>query len=190
MKGGPAGLMRRAQMSDEIRSGVCPSRPLSISTTFLPDLASTAANVEPDAPAPAITMSTFSSIFPCAATSPPLFGCDVGHAEALISFHRAVDDIDGIAAQYEIGEPGSGRPLPSLDLVLAKLIDEIVLLGRRQRGEPLAAARLACLVDATDHAPIEVDEGRLDVDDACFEQRFTRRPGDLLVDEVRDACLA
>src|ERR1700761_9085657 len=101
MKGGPAGLMRRAQMSDEIRSGVCPSRPLSISTTFLPALASTAANVEPDAPAPAITTSTFSSIFACVAISPPPVRGDVrqiGDAEALISLHGAVDDVDGVAA--------------------------------------------------------------------------------------------
>src|ERR1700753_3028807 len=105
MKGGPPGLMRRPHMSDEIRSSSCQSGPWSISTTFLPALASTAANVEPDAPAPALTMSTLSSPFPCTATSPPLFGGDVrhvGHAKALISFHRAVDDVDGIAAKHEI----------------------------------------------------------------------------------------
>src|SRR5580693_10359704 len=132
MKGGPTGLMRRPHMSDEIRSPSCQSGPWSISTTFLPALASTAANVEPDAPAPAITTSTFSSIFSCVAISPPLVRCDmrhVGDAEALISFHGAVDDIDGIAAQDEIGEPGR-RTLPAVDLVLTELIDEIVLLGR------------------------------------------------------------
>src|SRR5215469_6303540 len=101
MKGGAAGLMRRPQMSDEMRSVSCQSGPLSISTTFLPALASTAAKVEPDAPAPAITTSTFSSSFPwifaCAAMSPPLVGLDVGHvgdAETLIALHGAVDDID------------------------------------------------------------------------------------------------
>src|SRR5271167_2764059 len=125
MKGGPTGWMRRPHMSDEIRSVSCQSGPLSINTTFLPALASTAANVEPDAPAPAITTSTFS----CVAISPPLVGCDVRHvgdAEALISLHGAVDDVDGIAAQHEIGEPGR-RALPALDLVLAELVDEIVL---------------------------------------------------------------
>src|ERR1700749_5141902 len=106
MKGGPAGLMRRPQMSDEIRSVSCQSGPLSTSTTFLPALASTAANVEPDAPAPAITTSTFSWVVtPCVAISPPPVGCDVRHvgdAEALISLHGAVDDVDGVAAQHEI----------------------------------------------------------------------------------------
>src|ERR1700748_3172922 len=114
MKGGPTGLMRRPHMSDEIRSPSCQSGPWSISTTFLPALASTAAKVEPDAPAPAITTSTFSCVV---AISPPLVRCDVRHvgdAEALISLHGAVDDIDGIAPQHEIGEPGR-RALPAVD---------------------------------------------------------------------------
>src|ERR1700750_2833828 len=120
MKGGPAGLMRPPQMPDEMRSVSCQSGPLSISTTFLPALASTAANVEPDAPAPAITTSTFSSTFSCVAISPPLVGLDVGHvgdAEALIALQRAVDDIDRMAVQHEI-DHASRRPLPSLELVL------------------------------------------------------------------------
>src|ERR1700744_1866935 len=118
-------------MSDEMRSESCQSGPLSISTTFLPALASTAANVEPDAPAPAITTSTFSSTFSCVAISPPLVGLDVGHvgdAKTLIALHGAVDDIDGIAAQHEIDQRGR-RTLPSLEFVLAQLINEIVLLG-------------------------------------------------------------
>ena len=41
--GAPAGLMRRPQISEEMRSEVCHSGPLSITTTFLPALASTAA---------------------------------------------------------------------------------------------------------------------------------------------------
>src|SRR5580692_9380062 len=124
MKGGPAGLMRRPHKSDEIRSVVCQSGPLSISTTFLPALASTAANVEPDAPAPAITTSTFSKIFSwtfsCVAMLPPLLRRDVRHvgdAETLVALHGAVDDIDRVAAQHEIDKPGR-RPLPAVDPVL------------------------------------------------------------------------
>src|SRR6201989_3288000 len=109
MKGGPAGLMRPPQMPDETRTGSCQSGPLSISTTLLPALASTAANVEPDAPAPAITTSTFSSTLSRAAMSPPLVRRDVGQigdAETLVSLHGAVDDIDGVAAQHEIDLAG------------------------------------------------------------------------------------
>src|SRR5215470_14863961 len=189
MKGGPAGLMRRPHMSDEMRSVSCQSGPLSINTTFLPALASTAAKVEPDAPAPAITTSTFSSIFSRVATLPPLVGCDVrqiGDAEALVSLHGAVDDIDGVAPQHEIDLSGR-RTLPAVDLVLAELIDEVVLFGRRQRGEPLAAASCARLFNAADRSAIEIHERRLDVDDAGFEQGLARRNRDLLVDEVGDA---
>src|SRR4051812_47532655 len=121
MKGCPAGLMRRPQISDEIKSVSCQSGPLSINTTFLPALASTAAKTEPDAPAPAITTSTFSWTFSRVAMSPPLVGCyvrQIGHAETLISLHGAVDDIDGVAAQHEIGLPGR-RTFPAFDLVLA-----------------------------------------------------------------------
>src|SRR5580693_5804399 len=163
MKGGPTGLMRRPHMSDEIRSPSCQSGPWSISTTFLPAFASTAAKVEPDAPAPAITTSTFSSIFACVAISPPLVRSDVrqiGDAEALISLHGAVDDVDGVAAQHEI-DLGPRRALPALDPVLAQRIDEIVLLGRRQRGEALAAPRRARSVDAGNRGAIEIGEGRL-----------------------------
>src|SRR5450631_3775460 len=188
MKGGPAGLMRRPHMSDEIRSVSCQSGPLSINTTFLPALASTAANVEPDAPAPAITTSTFSRV----AMSPPLVRCDVRHvgdAETLVSLHGAVDDIDGVAPQHEIDQPGR-RTLPAVDLVLAEPIDKIVLLGSRKNGEPFAAACRAHLVDAANRSAIEVYEGRSDIDDAGFEQRLAGRDRDLLVDEMRDAGLA
>src|ERR1700754_1297245 len=115
MKGCPTGLMRRPHMSEEIRSVSCQSGPLSISTTFLPAFASTAAKVEPDAPAPAMTTSTFSSTFSDVVMSPPLVGLDVGHvgdAETLVALHGAVDDIDGVAAQYEIDQRGR-RTLPS-----------------------------------------------------------------------------
>src|SRR5258708_35202501 len=156
MKGCPTGLMRRPHMSDEMRSPSCQSGPLSRSTTFLPALASTAANVEPDAPAPAITTSTVSWL----AMSPPLVRRDVRqirNAEAFVALHGAVDDIDGVATQHEIDQPGR-RTLPAADLVLAQLIDEIVLLGERKRGETPAAARHARSVDAADRGAIEVDE--------------------------------
>src|SRR5258708_37164716 len=148
MKGCPTGLMRRPHRPDEMRSPSCQSGPLSISTTFLPALASTAANVEPDAPAPAITTSTVSWL----AMSPPPVRRDVRQirdAEAFVALHGAVDDIDGVAAQYEIDQPGR-RPLPAVDLILAELIDEIVLLGGRKRRETLAAAGHARSLDAAD----------------------------------------
>src|ERR1700733_1282545 len=121
MNGGPTGLMRRPQMSAEIRSVSCQSGPLSISTTFLPALASTAANVEPDAPAPAMTTSTFS----CVAMLPPPVRSDVGHVgdtQALVALHGPIDDVDGVAAQHEIGKRRRRRSLPALDFVLAELI--------------------------------------------------------------------
>src|SRR4030081_3616975 len=96
MKGAPAGFTRRPQMSDEMRSEVCQSGPLSLTTTFLPAFASTAAKTEPDAPAPTMTTSTFS----CVAMSPPLLRRDVrhvGNAQRLIAFHGAVDHVDRVA---------------------------------------------------------------------------------------------
>src|SRR6267142_3184915 len=92
MKGAPDGFTRRPQMSDEMRSELCQSGPLSIITTFLPALASTAAKTEPDAPAPTMTASTFS----CVAMSPPPVRRDmrhVGDAQGFVAFHRAVDDV-------------------------------------------------------------------------------------------------
>src|SRR6266849_7084410 len=97
-KGAPAGLTRRPQMSEEMRSEACQSGQLSITTTFLPALDSTAAKTEPDAPAPTMTTSTFS----CVAMSPPLFRSDmrhVGDAQGLVAFHGAVDHVDRVAAQ-------------------------------------------------------------------------------------------
>src|SRR6516225_9320885 len=90
MKGAPAGFTRRPQISDEIRSDVVQSGPLSITTTLRPALASVAANVEPDAPAPTMTTSTFS----CVAMSPPLLGRDmglVGNPELGVALHGAVE---------------------------------------------------------------------------------------------------
>ena len=87
MTGAPAGLIRRPQNSELIRSWSCQSGPLSSTTTFLPALASTDAYTEPEAPAPTMTTSTFSF-----AMSPPPVRRDVGHvrhAERLVALHRA-----------------------------------------------------------------------------------------------------
>src|SRR5579871_2477163 len=118
-------------MSDEMRSVSCQSGPLSIKTTFLPALASTAANVEPDAPAPAITTSTFSCTLSCAAISPPLVRYNVGQigdTETLVTLHGAVDDIERVTSQHEI-VLARRWTLPAVDLVLTELIDEVMLLG-------------------------------------------------------------
>src|SRR5947207_11072702 len=92
--GAPAGLMRRPQISELMRSVSFQSGPASSTTTFLPALARTAANVEPDAPEPTMTTSTFSL-----AMSPPLRRRDVrhvGNVERRIAGHRAVNDVDGV----------------------------------------------------------------------------------------------
>src|ERR1043165_487128 len=123
MNGCPTGLMRRPPMSDEMRSPSCQSGPWSIKTTFLPALASTAANVEPDAPAPAIPTSTFS----CVAMAPPPVRLDVSQvrdAEAFVALHGPVDDVDRVAAQHEI-DLSRRRTLPAGNLVLAQRIDDI-----------------------------------------------------------------
>src|SRR5258708_20806544 len=103
MKGAPAGFTRRPQMSDEMRSEVCQSGPLSITTTFLPALASTAANTEPDAPAPTMTASTFS----CLAMSPPLFRRDlmhVGNADRPLPLHGAVAPLASVSPHHATHE--------------------------------------------------------------------------------------
>src|SRR5580700_2672421 len=189
MKGASAGFTRRPQMSDEMRSEVVQSGPLSMTTTLRPALASTAANVEPDAPAPTMTTSTFS----CVAMSPPLLGRDmglVGNAELRVTIHRAVDHVHGIAAQDEIDERAlRGAPLPALDLVLPHQVYEVVPLGRDESRETPAIFCLAGAVQGAGRGTIEVHEGRLDVDDARLEQRLGRRHRQLLVDEMRDARL-
>src|SRR5256884_1664274 len=98
-----------------MRSVSCQSGPASRSTTFLPALASTEANAAPDAPAPTMTTSTFSF----AMSPPPLWrnmGL-IGDAERLVALHRAVDDVDGVAAQDGVDERRR-RALPAFDLVL------------------------------------------------------------------------
>src|SRR5579884_1668683 len=106
----PAGLMRRPHISELIRSDSCQSGPASSRTIFLPALASSAANTDPDAPAPTMTASTFSF-----AMSPPLLRRDMRHvwnAERRVAVHRPVDHVDRVAAQNEINE-GRRRPLPA-----------------------------------------------------------------------------
>src|SRR5207248_10800506 len=119
--GAPAALMRRPQMSELMRSESCQSGPVSSSRTFLPALASVAANTEPDAPAPTMTASTFSPLFTGVAMSPPLERHDVrliGDAERFVALDRSVDDIDRVTAQHEV-DKARRRPLPALQLVLA-----------------------------------------------------------------------
>src|SRR5438876_10229126 len=117
--------MRRPQKSELTRSESCQSGPVSSTTTFLPALASVAANTEPDAPAPTMTASTFSRV----AMSPPLQWRDmrhVGNAERLVALDRPVHHVDRVAAHQEVDEAG-GRPLPALELVLPHEADELAL---------------------------------------------------------------
>src|SRR5262249_13612821 len=182
-RNGPlAGLIRRPQKSELMRSVSCQSGPCSRMTTFLPAFASTAAKTEPDAPAPTMTTSTFSL-----AMSPPLGRSDVGHvrnAEAGIALHSAVDDVDGIATQDQVDE-WSARPLPAFDLVLAHIVDEAALLGFAELCKrPAVVERLAGAIDRAQRRAIEIRVGRAHVEDARFEQRLLRRDRELLIDEV------
>src|ERR1700739_3534844 len=124
MNGPAAGFMRRPQMSELMRSVSFQSGPCSKITTFLPCAARTAANTEPDAPAPTMATSTFS----CVAISPPRRRRDVrhvGNGELGVAVDGAVDHVDGVAAGHQIDER-SGRALPAVDLVLAHAVDERV----------------------------------------------------------------
>src|SRR6516164_420870 len=108
----PAGLTRRPQKSELIRALSCQSGPDSSSTTFLPALANTEAYRVPEAPAPTMTTSVFSF-----AMSPPLQRRNVrhvGNAERGIAFHRAVDDVNGIAAENEVTKGPAGPCQPSI----------------------------------------------------------------------------
>src|SRR5215472_11505685 len=107
--------MRRPQMSELIRSSSCQSGPASSNTTFLPAFASTAANTEPEAPAPTITASTL-SLF---AMSPAPRRRDVrliGNVEMRVAIHGAVN-LHRIATQQEIHKAGGGA-FPAIQLVL------------------------------------------------------------------------
>src|SRR5215470_273249 len=154
----PAGLTRRPQKSELIRSLSCQSGPDSSSTTFLPALANTEAYKLPEAPAPTTTTSIFSF-----AMSPPLLRRNVGHvgnAELGIAFHRAVDDVDGIAAEDEVDE-GTGWTLPAVDLVLAHQIDEGGSLLVFELGKAaVAVMSLACLFHGAECGAIEISKRR------------------------------
>src|SRR3954463_12342566 len=158
--GAPAGLSRRPQNSELIRSVSCQSGPLSSRTTFLPALASTDAYTEPEAPAPTMTTSTFSF-----AMSPPPLRRDVGHvrhAESLVAVRRRVHDIDGVAAQHAVDER-PGRALPAFGLVLPHQIDEVALVARRQHRELAREGLVAAGVDRANRCAIEIGERRLRV---------------------------
>src|SRR5262249_44320916 len=58
------------------------------------------------------------------------------------------------------------------------------LLYRGQQSQAPAEARFGRLVDRADRGPVEVHIGRLDIEDARFEQRLLGRNGDLLIDEM------
>src|SRR5215467_7806652 len=134
MIGPPAGFTRRPQMSELMRSESCQSGPCSKITTFLPCAASTAANTEPEAPAPTMATSTFS----CVAMSPAPGRRDVRHVgdgELGVAVHGAVDHVDRVAARHQINE-GSRRTLPAVDFVLAHEIDERALGRRVELDEP------------------------------------------------------
>src|SRR5580704_2460023 len=189
MNGPPAGFTRRPQMSELMRSDNCQSGPCSSTTTFLPCFAMTAANTEPEAPAPTMTTSTFSRV----AMSPPLRRRDVrhvGNAEAGVALHGAVDHVDRVTARHQIDER-AGRTLPAVDLVLPHAIDEIVLPGGVEPGEALAVVlRLARPLDGADRRPVEIHVGRADVENARLQQRFLGRTRELLIDEMHDSRLA
>src|SRR5262245_38698005 len=176
--------MRRPHISELISWESCQSGPASSSTTFLPALASTEANTDPDAPAPTMTTSTFSF-----AMSPPLLWNDVGlirNAEHFVSLHRAVDDVDGVAAQDGVDERRR-RALPAVDLVLAHVVHELDLLIGGRLGEFVAEHALARAVDGAYRGAIEVHERRPHIEDARLQQRLLGRDRDLVVDEMRDA---
>src|SRR5262245_18610975 len=97
------------------------------------------------------------STFSCVAMSPPLGRSDMGHvgnAERRIAFHGAVDDIDRVVTQHGVDEAAAG-PLPAVDLVLAHVVDEAVLLGGIElRKTPATVVRLAGAVDRAERGAI------------------------------------
>src|SRR5437867_3856055 len=120
-----------------------------------------------------MTTSTLSSL----AMSPPLFGRDMRHvrdAKGLVPFHGSEDHIDGVAARHQIDERPR-RALPTVELVLAHQVDEVVLLEGVEVREAMAVARLTRPIDRADGGPVEIRIRRLDVEDARLEQRLLRR---------------
>src|SRR5580658_303335 len=110
-------------MSELMRSVSAQSGPCSRSTTFLPARVSTSANTPPEAPAPTMTASTFSS----AAMSPCPRRQDVrqvGHADAREALDGTVDDVDRVVAQHAVDEPLRRPGVPALDLLMAQELDE------------------------------------------------------------------
>src|SRR3954462_12800124 len=177
--------MRRAQISELTRSESFQSGPRSITTTFLPLRASTAANAAPEAPAPTMTASTFSSV----AISPAPFRRDVGHighAQAGKPFHRSVGDVDCVVAQRQINIRLPGT-LPSLQLVLPKRVYEIVVLPFIQVCIGAPVQRLARAFNAGKRGTIEIDVGRTRFTDPNRQQRLFRRYRKLMVNEMSDA---
>src|ERR1043166_3445663 len=179
--------MRRAQMSELMRSDSFQSGPRSSTTTFLPARVRTAANAAPAAPAPTMTASTFSF-----AMSPAPLGPDVSHirhAEPREALHRAVGHVDRVVAQREI-DVRLRRALPDVDLALAQRVDEIALLGFVQfRIGPLRSDQRRA-VDRRERGAIEIDVGWPRHAHADRQQRLFGRHRELAVDEMRHAMLA
>jgi hypothetical protein len=82
------------------------------------------------------------------------------------------------------------RPLPTFELALAQMIDEIVLLGRSEIGKAALVLRLAGAVDPTQSRAIEVHKRRARLGDAQAQERVGGRLRELLIHEVGDAVLA
>ena len=75
-----------------------------------------------------------------------------------------------------------------MDFVLAHSVDEIVLLARTELRELAAAVeRLARIVDGGNRTSIEAGIGWANIEDACFEQCFFGRNGELLIDKMGNA---
>src|SRR5258708_21030082 len=90
----------------------------------------------------------------------------VRNAEAGIAFHGAVDDVDRIGAQQEVDE-WRARALPAVELVLAHIVDELVLLAGIEPGKTAAAiAGLAGAIDRAQRRPISIRERPTHIHDA------------------------
>jgi hypothetical protein len=99
----------------------------------------------------------------------------VRNPEGFVAFDGTVDDIDRVAAQYQVDQWSAGA-LPVLNLVLPHRIDKIVLLARTELREAAAVIeRLARSIDCGDRSAIKIRIGWANIEDARFEQRFSRR---------------